>query len=83
MPVNIGARMRTGAPFEKARITPAAPTPAPISAEPEMTAWMVSPAPRVPTAFMTRPCFLKMPASWPSVGAWFSQLLICPIAIVS
>ncbi len=37
MPVNIGARMRTGAPFEKARITPATPTPAPISAEPEMT----------------------------------------------
>ncbi len=30
--------MRTGAPFENARITPATPTPAPISALPEMTA---------------------------------------------
>ena len=42
--------MRTGAPFEKARITPATPTPAPRSAQPEITAWMVSPAPCVPTA---------------------------------
>ena len=38
VPVNMGARMRTCAPFEKARITPATPTPAPISAEPEITA---------------------------------------------
>ena len=44
---------------------------------------MVSPAPCVPTFSSTRPCFLKMPASWPSVGAWFSQLLICPIATLS
>ena len=75
--------MRTGAPLEKARIAPAAPTPAPMSAEPEITAWMVSPAPCVPTFSSTRPCFLKMPASWPSVGAWFSQLLIWPIASLS
>ena len=48
-----------------------------------MTAWMVSPAPCVPTVSIMRLCFLKMPASWPSVGAWFSQLLIWPIAILS
>ncbi len=41
---------------------------------------MVSPAPAVPTLSSTRPCFLKIPASCPSVGAWFSQLLIWPIA---
>src|SRR5215831_3753431 len=75
--------MRTGAPFEKARITPAAPTPAPISALPEITAWIVSPAPCVPVFSSTRPCFLKMPASCPSVGAWFSQLLICPMTTLS
>ena len=45
MPVKAGSRMRTGAPLAKARITPAAPTPPPMSAEPEITAWMVSPAP--------------------------------------
>src|SRR6185312_3165181 len=83
VPVNIGARMRTGAPFAKARMTPAAPTPAPMSAEPEMTAWIVSPAPLVPTFSRTMPCFLKIPASWPSVGAWFSQLLIWPMATLS
>src|SRR5215470_13388136 len=80
VPVNIGATMRTGAPRAKARITPATPTPAPMSALPEMTGCIVSPAPAVPKVSSTRPCFLKMPASWPSVGAWFSQLLICPIA---
>src|SRR6185312_3918669 len=83
VPVKAGARMRTGAPLEYARNTPAAPTPPPMSAEPEITAWMVSPAPCVPTVSSTRLYFLKMPASWPSVGAWFSQLLICPIAILS
>ena len=83
MPVKAGSRRRTGAPLENARIAPATPTPAPRSALPEITAWMVSPAPCVPTASMTRLCFLKMPASWPSVGAWFSQLLIWPIAIFS
>src|SRR5262249_59356549 len=31
----------------------------------------------------TRLCRLKMPASWPSVGAWFSQLLIWPMATLS
>ncbi len=61
-------------------MTPATPTPAPMSALPEMTACTVSPAPAVPKLSSMRPCFLKMPASWPSVGAWFSQLLICPIA---
>src|SRR6266700_4804365 len=44
---------------------------------------MVSPAPAVPKLSSTSPCFLKMPASWPSVGIWFSQLLICPIATLS
>ena len=44
---------------------------------------MVSPAPCVPNASIIRLCFLKMPASSPSVGAWFSQLLIWPIAIFS
>src|SRR6185437_2832139 len=83
VPVNAGARILTGAPLEKARMTPAAPTPAPMSALPEITAWMVSPAPCVPTFSSTSPCFLKMPASWPSVGAWFSQLLICPITNLS
>jgi hypothetical protein len=83
VPVNMGARIRTGAPLENARMMPAAPTPAPISALPEITAWMVSPAPCDPIFSSTKPCFLKMPASWPSVGAWFSQLLICPIASLS
>ncbi len=64
-------------------MAPAAPTPAPISAEPEITAWMVSPAPCEPVFSSTSPCFLKMPASWPSVGAWFSQLLIWPITSLS
>ena len=50
MPVNAGSRMRTGAPFENARITPATPTPAPRSADPDTTAWIVSPAPWVPNA---------------------------------
>src|SRR6185503_11152249 len=63
-------------------MTPPAPTPAPRSALPEITAWSVSPAPCVPTASILSPCFLKMPASCPSVGAWFSQLLIWPIAIL-
>ena len=62
---------------------PAAPTPAPISAEPVITAWMVSPAPCEPVFSRMRPCFLKIPASWPSVGAWFSQLLIWPITSLS
>ena len=35
---------------ENARITPATPTPAPRSAEPDTTAWIVSPAPCVPKA---------------------------------
>src|SRR6185503_13491408 len=75
--------MRTGAPLENARMTPAAPTPPPMSAEPEITAWMVSPAPCVPTLSSFKLYFLKMPASWPSVGGWFSQLLIWPIASLS
>src|SRR5664280_1599344 len=83
VPVNMGARMRTGAPLAKARMMPAAPTPAPISAEPVITAWMVSPAPCEPVFSRIKPCFLKMPASWPSVGAWFSQLLIWPITSLS
>ena len=78
VPVNAGSRMRTGAPRWNARIAPATPTPPPRSAEPEITAWMVSPAPCVPNASIFRLCFLKMPASSPSVGAWFSQLLIWP-----
>ena len=72
--------MRTGAPVENARIAPATPTPMPISALPEMIGWSVSPAPAVPKVSSTRPCFLKMPATCPSVGGWFSQLLIWPIA---
>jgi hypothetical protein len=52
----------------------------PISALPEMIGCKVSPAPAVPNVSSTRPCFLKIPTSWPSVGAWFSQLLIWPIA---
>src|SRR6185503_4783719 len=75
--------MRTGAPLENARMTPAAPTPPPMSAEPEITAWMVSPAPCVPTLSSFKLYFLKMPASWPSVGGWFSQLLIWPMASLS
>ena len=38
VPVKAGARMRTGAPLAKARMAPAAPTPAPMSAEPVITA---------------------------------------------
>ncbi len=76
VPVKAGSRMRTGAPRAKARMTPATPTPAPRSALPAITGCMVSPAPWVPTLSSTRLCFLKMPTSWPSVGAWFSQLLI-------
>ena len=75
-----GARMRTGAPPANARIAPATPTPMPMSALPEMIGCNVSPAPAVPKVSRVRPYFLKMPASWPSVGAWFSQLLIWPIA---
>ena len=75
--------MRTGAPFEKARNAPPTPTPPPISAEPEITACTVSPAPAVPKFSSARLYFLKMPASWPSVGGWFSQLLIWPMAILS
>ena len=54
---------RTGAPFEKARMAPASPTPMPISALPEITACRVSPAPWVPKFSSAMPCFLKMPAS--------------------
>ena len=75
--------MRTGAPLENTRMTPATPTPMPISALPAMIGCMVSPAPAVPKLSRVRPYFLKMPASWPSVGIWFSQLLICPIATLS
>src|SRR5262245_44322771 len=83
VPVNAGSRMRSGAPRANARMTPATPTPAPRSALPAMTGCMVSPAPCVPTFSSARLCRLKMPASWPSVGAWFSQLLIWPIATLS
>jgi hypothetical protein len=78
--VKAGARIRIGAPVEYARMAPATPTPIPMSALPEMIGCSVSPAPAVPKVSSTRPFFLKMPASWPSVGAWFSQLLIWPIA---
>ena len=54
-----------------------------MSALPEITAWIVSPAPWVPKFSSTSLRFLKMPASWPSVGAWFSQLLIWPITSLS
>ena len=83
MPVNAGARMRTGAPVANARMTPATPTPMPMSALPEIIGCKVSPAPAVPKVSSTRPLLLKMPASWPSVGGWFSQLLIWPIATFS
>lgn len=36
---------RTDAPLAKAPITPAVPTPTPMSTLPEITAWRVSPAP--------------------------------------
>src|SRR6266540_3691585 len=75
--------MRTGAPLANARMTPGTPTPAPRSALPAITGCRVSPAPWVPTFSSTRLSRLKMPASWPSVGAWFSQLLIWPIATLS
>src|SRR5580692_6528185 len=64
-------------------MTPATPTPMPISALPEMIGCMVSPAPAVPKFSRVSPCFLKMPASWPSVGIWFSQLLIWPMATLN
>jgi len=83
VPLNAGSRMRSGAPLANARMTPATPTPAPRSALPAMTGCMVSPAPWVPTLSSTRLCRLKMPASWPSVGGWFSQLLIWPTATLS
>src|SRR5262249_59601325 len=49
-------------------------------AEPEITAWMVSPAPWVPKVSSAMPCFWKMPAFTPSVGIWFAQASIWPIA---
>ena len=60
--------MRTGAPLENARMAPAVPTPAPISALPEITAWMVSPAPAVPTRFSDA-VLLEDAGILPSVGA--------------
>ena len=74
--------VRTGAPRANARMAPAVPMPMPISAEPEITAWMVSPAPWVPKLSSARPCLAKMPAFMPSVGAWLAQASIWPIAIL-
>ena len=83
VPVKPGSSARTGAPFAKARIAPAAPTPTPRSALPAITGCSVSPAPCVPNASSVSPSFLKMPTWLPSVGGWFSQLLIWPIATLS
>jgi hypothetical protein len=54
--------------------------PIPISAEPEITACSVSPAPCVPKVSSAIPCFWKMPAFKPRVGAWLAQASIWPIA---
>src|SRR5262245_10703683 len=75
--------MRTGAPFEKARMAPGVPTPTPISALPEITACRVSPAPCVPKLSRTMPCFWKIPAFMPSVGTWLDQASIWPTATLS
>src|SRR6185436_20580662 len=37
----------------------------------------------VPKFSSTMPCFWKMPACMPSVGIWFAQASICPIATLS
>ena len=61
-------------------MAPAVPMPIPMSAEPEITACSVSPAPWVPKVSSAMPCLWKMPAFMPSVGAWFAQASIWPIA---
>src|SRR5262249_18007247 len=83
VPVKPAASARTGAPCTKTRMAPEVPTPIPTSALPEMIGCSVSPAPWVPKVSSTSPCFWKMPACIPSVGTWFSQLLIWPIATFS
>src|SRR6185295_14031694 len=61
-------------------MAPDVPMPTPMSAEPEITACSVSPAPCVPKFSSSMPCFWKIPACIPSVGIWFAQASICPIA---
>ena len=83
VPVKPAASARTGAPCTNTRMAPEVPTPMPMSALPEMIGCSVSPAPWVPRVSSSSPCFLKMPACTPSVGTWFSQLLIWPITTLS
>src|SRR5262245_53204253 len=72
-----------GALLEYARKTAAVPIPTVRSAEPEITACNVSPPPEVPKTSRTRPCFLKMPARWPSRGASTAHSPSCPTATLN
>src|SRR5579871_6521715 len=80
VPVVPASRIRRGAPLAKAPSTPAVPAEIPISALPEMTACIVSPPPFVYRISRFNPCFLKMPALWPTSGKPLSQLLGAPTA---
>ena len=55
----------------------------PMSTLPEITACCVSPPPCVHSISSTRPCFLKMPARWPTSEIDVSQLPRWPAAIFS
>ena len=48
-----------------------------------MTVWTVSPAPAVPKISSSMPCFLKMPAFWPSAGTAPLQISSCPTATLN
>ena len=82
-PVVSALMMRSGAPFEYKERAPMMPPATPRSTLPETTACCVSPAPCVHRISSTRPCFLKMPARWPTSEIDVSQLPRWPAAILS
>jgi len=72
--------VRTGAPFAKALIAPIVPAAMPTSTLSAITACCVSPLPCVYRRSRVSPCFLKMPARWPTSATDDAQFPLCPTA---